>query len=182
MEFFDDTNIERAALYRLFSSLFTKEPGEETLLTIQEMFQMRFDETPSEIGADFFRLFQDRAGSLRPYESLYNYPFGDKPRTWGTVTEKIQERYHAAGVMIDEETGLIPDHISAELSFMSYLIENGLADEQEEFLKDHLVVWIPGFCEDLKETAQTTFYREVADLLKEFVLSDQEEFETDEGE
>ena len=178
MTLIDDDNYERSALYKLFSSLFMQEPPEETLVTMRGMFQMKFEETASEIGKDFRHLFQEPAGHLQPYESLYSYPLGDKPRLWGKVTKEIQERYRSAGLMIDDAIHLIPDHISAELLFMSYLIEQGLTDRQTSFLEDHLLAWIPEYCTELQKHAYTTFYKEVAELLKEFVSSDYEEFES----
>ncbi|HTR45173.1 MAG TPA: hypothetical protein VMH06_05630 [Thermodesulfovibrionales bacterium] len=36
MDYFDDSGSERAALYRLFASLFMQEPSEETLFTIRQ--------------------------------------------------------------------------------------------------------------------------------------------------
>ncbi|MGD0885031.1 MAG: molecular chaperone TorD family protein [Thermodesulfovibrionales bacterium] len=178
MNLIDDDNYERASLYKLFSSLFMQKPSEEALVTMRGMFQMKFEETVSEIGKDFGYLFQEPAGHLPPYESLYSYSLGDRPRFWGKVTEEIQECYRSAGLIIDEEIHLIPDHISAELLFMSYLIERGLTDRQRSFLEDHLLAWIPEYCTELRKHAYTTFYREVAELLKNFVSSDYEEFES----
>ncbi|HXX57186.1 MAG TPA: molecular chaperone TorD family protein [Thermodesulfovibrionales bacterium] len=173
---------ERASLYRLFSSLFVKEPDEELLVSMKSMFKMAFDDTEREIREDFGYLFLGHAGHLQPYESLYNYALGDRPRLWGTATGEVQGLYHSAGVMIDEEIDLIPDHVSAEFLFMSYLIENGLREEQRRFLDDHLFAWIPAYCDEMQKHARTTFYREVAGLLKEFVSSDSQELDDSGGE
>jgi len=179
---YDNDNFERASLYKLFSTLFMREPNEELLISMKAMFAMKFDETEREIGQDFRTLFHDPKGHLQPYESLYNYAPGDRPRLWGKTAGEVQEIYQSAGIMIDEEINLIPDHLSAELLFMSYLIENGLAEEQELFLVNHLLAWIPEYCDELQRHARTTFYREVAGLLKEFMSSDSEEFHHGEGE
>jgi TorA maturation chaperone TorD len=178
VDLIDEDNYERASLYKLFSSLFMQEPTEEVLETLKEIFQMKFDETTDEIGKDFRHLFQKPAGHLAPYESLYSYPLGDRPRLWGKVTEKVQECYRSAGLMIDEEIHVIPDHVSAELLFMSYLIDQGLTDRQKSFIEDHLLTWMPAYCDELQEHARTTFYKEVAEMLKEFLSSDYEEFES----
>ena len=79
------------------------------------------------------------------------------------------------GLTIDEEISLIPDHISAELFFMSYLIENRFLKEQKYFMEKHLLQWIPAYCEELNKQASTTFFKEVSMLLKEFIITDYEE-------
>ncbi len=73
---------------------------------------------------------------------------------------------------MDEEINLIPDHISAEMPFMSYLIKNGISELQKKFLEDHLVKWIPEYCNELQKYAGTVFYKEIANILKEFILSE----------
>lgn len=75
---------------------------------------------------------------------------------------------------MDEDISLIPDHISAELFFMSYLVENGLSGLQQRFLEDHLSKWIPEYCGEVQKHAGTNFYKEIANILKEFILSEHE--------
>lgn len=171
----NDKDIERAGLYKLFSSLFMKEPTEEILVQLKEMFQMKFNETPEEIKADFASLFLSPDIHLSPHESLYNYPLGETPRLWGRATEEVQAFYRSAGLMIDEEVDLIPDHAGVELLFMSFLVENNLIDRQGAFMGDHLMRWIPDYCDEIEKHARTTFYKELAILLREFVVSDYEE-------
>jgi TorA maturation chaperone TorD len=89
-----------------------------------------------------------------------------------TVVAELQAFYSSAGLIIDEEANLAPDHISTELSFMSYLIENGFAEYEQLFLKNHLTLWVPLFCDDMHEHAQTSFYKDAANLLKEFISSE----------
>lgn len=174
IDYFGNEEAERAALYKLFASVLMREPDEETSMSVKAMLGSEFTETQKEIAEDFRGLFRDH---LRPYESLYNYPLGDRPRLRGRAAEKVQEIYRSAGLVIDEEIDLIPDHLSVELLFMSYLIERGLLDEQKSFLEEHLLQWVPAFCDEIKKHARTTFYREVADMLKELLSSDHDEFE-----
>lgn len=177
MEFFyDDDELERANFYRLFSSLFIRDPADQTLIEIEDIFGLKFHDTANEIRADFTHLFSEPAGHLPPYESLYNYPLWDKPRLWGKATEEVQRFYQLSGIVIDEETDLIPDHISAELLFMSYLIDNGYIEHQKRFLQNHLFAWIPLYCDEVKRQAQTSFYKQIASLLREFIVIECEEF------
>jgi TorA maturation chaperone TorD len=173
--FYDNVeDIERAELYRLFAGLFINEPSDEIVIQLKDIFQMKFADSPQEIRMDFARIFLGPDGRLIPCESLYNYPLGDRPRLWGKAAEEVQASYISAGVVMDEETGLIPDHISAEMLFMSYLIENGISELQKKFLEDHLVKWIPEYCSELQKYAGTGFYKEIANILKEFILSEHE--------
>jgi len=176
VKFYDDAgDIERAELYRLFAGLFIYEPSDETAAHVKEILQLKSIEPPQQIRMDFVRIFSAPTAQLMPYESFYNYPLGDIPRLWGRAAEDVQTFYLSTGLMFDEGIEFIPDHISAELFFMSYLIENGILDLQKVFLEMHIVKWMPEFCDDLHKHAGTIFYKEVADMLKEFILSEAEE-------
>lgn len=174
MELYDEQT-ERARLYKLFSSLFMKEPDEEVLAQIREMFRMKFDDTPGEIAADFAGLFLSPDIHLSPHESLYNYSLDETPKLWGRAAGEVQAFYRSAGLMIDEEAALVPDHVAVELLFMSYLVENNLIEQQKAFMEDHLIQWLPDYCDEVEKHARTTFYKELAVLVKEFVVSDHDE-------
>lgn len=173
MAIMDEEEIERSELYKLFASLFSREPSDELIYQFKEMFQMRFTEPPEIIRMEFMSLFSGHR--LSPHESLYNYPPHELPRLWGRATEEVVAFYNSVGLTIDDEISLIPDHISAELFFMSYLIENRFLKEQKSFMEEHLLQWIPAYCEEISRQASTTFFREAAMLLKEFIITDYEE-------
>jgi TorA maturation chaperone TorD len=178
MEFLrSDEEIERAELYKFFAGLFMQEPSDEIITQAKEMFQLEFDDTFQEIRFDYSHLFKIPDGHLIPCESLYNYLNEDKKGLWGVKPEDVQSFYNSAGLIMDEETDLMPDHISLEFLFMSYLINNGLIELQKKFLKNHLGRWVPSYCDLLKDHAQTDFYKEIAEVLKEFILFEVEEFE-----
>lgn len=172
MAILDEEDIERAELYKLFATLFSQELTDELIYQFKEMFQMSFTEPPQMIRIEFKNLFSK---SLPPHESLYNYPSHETPRLWGKATEEVEAFYNSVGLTIYEEIDLIPDHISAELSFMSYLIENKLVKEQKAFMEKHMLLWIPVYCDELAKHATITFFKEVAFLLKEFIITDYEE-------
>jgi TorA maturation chaperone TorD len=179
VEIYGDEDTERAELYKLFSELLMAEPSEETVLQAKEIFQMKFDTPSDEIRKDFARIFLSPDLHPAPYESLYNFSVGEKPGLWGKATGEVSACYEAAGLTLDEETALIPDHLALELLFMHYLIQNGLGEKQKMFLKEHLL-WVNEYCEEVKKHAATAFYKEVAKILKEFILSEQNRYETGE--
>jgi TorA maturation chaperone TorD len=175
MEFNNDYDIERAELYRLFANLFMIEPSADMIAQMKDIFQMESEDSLQDISADFAHIFLGPDKHLPPYESLYNYPLGEKPGLWRKAAEDVQAFYRASGLMMSDELNLIPDHLSAELFFMSYLIENGLIEQQKRFLEEHPMKWIPEYCDEMHKQANTDFYKEVANLLKEFISSDYEE-------
>lgn len=175
-----DEDIERSELYRFFAGLFMQEPSDEIIMQAKDMFQLEFDDTFQEIRNDYNHLFSIPDGHLIPCESFYKYPVVEKGRLWGVVAEDVESFYSSTGLMIDEETNLMPDHISVEFLFMSYLIDNRLKGLQKRFLKEHIGLWVPGYCDMLKDHANTGFYKEVADVLKDFILFEIEEFESGE--
>ena len=46
-------------------------------------------------------------------------------------------------------------------------------DVQKRFLEDHLVRWVPGFCDKVEDQASSSFYREMASLTKAFLQFEQ---------
>jgi TorA maturation chaperone TorD len=59
---------------------------------------------------------------------------------------------------------------------MSYLVEHGFIELQKSFLEGHLFTWVSEYCNEVQKHAQTTFYKDVAVLLKEFIFTECEEF------
>lgn len=172
-QFVNEEARSKAELYRLLGSLFFEAPAEKVLRELEGIRNFPIEETAIEIAEDFHGLFAHN--TVPNCESFYVYPLGDKPRHWGTTTEEVRLFYQEAGLVIDEEMPVIPDHISAELFFMSWLVENEFLDEQEEFLEMHLSKWVPVFCDEVRDYAKTDFYKRVAILLKELVSSDYED-------
>lgn len=130
---------------------------------------------------DYTRLF---LGPIQPLAS----PYGS---TWlKTVAETdenlppaVLELYSAGGFEIDEEFRELPDHVAVELEFLYLLTfnknhadaagstEEAVATEllQRRFLSEHLGAWIGPFAASVKASAETDFYRELADFAERFV-------------
>ena len=80
------------------------------------------------------------------------------------------------------------DHVAVEFDFMSNLckwasqtiqkrdVENALAylNLQNEFLRDHILRWVPDLCKKLDDAASISFYKALAHLTLGFVTLDNE--------
>jgi TorA maturation chaperone TorD len=101
----------------------------------------------------------------------------------------VERWYHRAGLLIAPGHPRVPDHAALELQFMQHLCdrETGALARgahqtarawraiQHAFLRHHLWVWFPQFCQRLQQPTVHRFYRCLAQLalaLLEADLSD----------
>ncbi len=116
-----------------------------------------------------------------PYESVY---VDDETRVMTEATERVQAEYHEAGVDIDLNEPA--DHIAAELEFVFLLVATEVEaleagkfeaaeqhlERQYEFLSEHLGRWVSEIAENIRENADTEFYRALGDETQRFVEAD----------
>lgn len=130
---------------------------------------------------DFSKLF------IGPY-TLFAAPYGsiyleDGRHIMGKSTLDVRRRYIEAGLDVSRDFKDPPDHITAELEFMHYLIfkeiealskseKESAADfiqKQQSFLEDHLMKWVPTFAGNIIEHAATRFYQNLAKATEMFL-------------
>ena len=118
-----------------------------------------------------------------PYASIY---LEDDRLVWGNTTVEALEIYREAGLKVSDDFRDVPDHIAAELEFVSYLISSQLkASEksdnerlskmlsiQDRFLADHLLKWSISFFDMVTESTGSTFYRESSALARKFMKAE----------
>jgi TorA maturation chaperone TorD len=168
---FDTNNSERSEAYRVLADLFFKPPDHDLLMTVREDFELESKETEFEIVQDFNDLFLYPDGRVLPLESSF-------VRGSNIITVDEVTRFYAdAGLTIEDEFQFMPDHISLEFLFMSYLIETGKTEIQEDFLDEHILNWVPAFCEEAAKHAKTKFYREITELASQFVSKEFQGYE-----
>lgn len=135
---------------------------------------------------DFARLFIGPYRLLAPpYGSVY---LENSRSIMGRSTLEVIRLYNQAGLDIAPAYKEAPDHISAELEFMYFLIFNAirllerqdvdqlepLIVHQRDFVKNHLGSWVPEFLQIVKAEAQTDFYRHLADATGYFIAEERE--------
>jgi len=157
---------ERAESYRILADIFFAPPDAERLESIREDLGLDSKEEKEEVVADFDSLFISPGGDLPPLESLH---------AEGTnIADSVTGFYYGTGLTFDEEYETLPDHISLEFLFMSYLIDIDNRELQQKFLEQHIANWVPYYCEKVMKHAKTLFYREIAEITKDFIDNEYE--------
>lgn len=162
---------ERSEAYRILADLYSKPPEEERVNEIKQDLELRSAEDVEAIRTDFHFLFAFPGGRVPPVESLF---LGRSGTTHGSP---VTDFYAEADLSIEDESEMLPDHISLEFLFMSYLVDIGNIELQGRFLGEHLMNWVPYYCEDVKGEARTLFYKEVAGITADFLDSEYENFD-----
>lgn len=196
-EKFSDLNNNRSSTYAFFSRIFGKEVNNEIIANmlgddfigyirdikgsqhgsemaegakmlekyLSAIDEKDIDKVIEELSVDYARLFL-LAGGVHPYESVH---LGKEGLVMEKPWEEVREAYRKAGLAKGEKEKEPEDHIAMELAFMSYLCDEEEFRTQKEFLDEHLLKWIPKFCDDVAQKAESEFYRGIAKLTKGFL-------------
>lgn len=183
--------IDRALLMQMKAMTFPSEAGEPSLTGGYRMLRDYLDQVDessncsgiTDLAADYAKIFLaagiSQGSAAFPYESVYTSP--------GRIImqdawEAVRKSYESAGLIKSGATsGLFEDHISLELEFMAFLCEEARRDpdssdwliKQREFLRDHLLNWVPAFTADVDQYADTLFYKAIAKITVGFLRFDQ---------
>jgi TorA maturation chaperone TorD len=88
--------------------------------------------------------------------------------------------YKQCGLEVAEEHEGMPDHLVAELEFLSFLCRWATDKEIRRFIEDHLD-WIPLLREEFKEFHPHPFYRSALEVLILFLNKKKERLEVEES-
>lgn len=161
-------------------------PVEVDLPEISEGYRMlncflehRTGNTLTDLAVDYARIFLGAGATgnrTYPYESVYTSP--DR-LVMQDARDQVLKLYREEGLgRAEEEFNEPEDHIALELEFMAYLCQkttealkdgnNGCAlgylQKQKDFIEEHLIPWVPPFCNDVQRLAQGDFYKAVAKI------------------
>ena len=130
----------------------------------------------------YTRLFLVNPGGVcPPYASHYLAPHAP-----ARVMAEVEQAYARAGLAVPSSLNEPPDHISAELEFMSLLcaeeaaawrrrkLRDGLQrlDSEAGFLDQHLLPWFPEFSSEVAKQDGGGFYTVVTDAARAFLVHD----------
>jgi TorA maturation chaperone TorD len=118
-----------------------------------------------------------------PYESFYLDPQG---QARGIIAGQLEAEYTNAGLAMASSLQDMPDHISVELEFMSFLCAGEVkarettneADNmqvrirQRAFLNEHLVRWFPQFARRITDAAPESLYSVITATAYAFLRHD----------
>jgi len=146
--------------------------GEGNIKNLDELYEKLVDEyTHLFIGP--YKL------PVQPYESMWiANMMGGEPLL------NVKEVYRKAGISKSKNYPEPEDHIAFELRFMHHLCEEVSSESkdveqildsigfQKTFLNDHLLKWIPNFCDALYNYEKSDFYKGIAKITKGFISMD----------
>lgn len=132
---------------------------------------------------EFTRLFIGPGPHISAHESVFAEMDGGSSSLWGRKTVEVKNFIETAGLGYQPEFTGIPDHISVELEFMQKLTaweaekwaqQDRKSAEysstvQKMFLEQHLLCWLPQFCDAVIEQAELPFYRSMAELTRNYL-------------
>jgi putative dimethyl sulfoxide reductase chaperone len=149
---------------------------------------MPLNEVKTVLGVDRTRLLRGLKPGYSPpppYESVY---LGSENQPLVQAGAAVVRTYASAGVVLPEEVRDQPDFIGIELDFMRHLCKKEAdawldrdreeatraMERQQNFLEEHITLWIPRFCDVMFQESRNNFYRGIARMTKGFVSDEAE--------
>lgn len=136
-----------------------------TLSNLMENFLREYEKNSKELQSTYVSLFDSECGEIiPPYEGAYFDSFL-KPY----VIISVEREYIKDGLICSSE--FLPDHISCEFEFMSFLLLEGKYYRASEFFGRHIVNWVPKFVGKLKDSTES-IYAEIGSFVDRFIKSE----------
>ncbi len=162
-------------------------PGQLTLRNFFLSIQGKeLDQIVTALAAEYASLFLSVGRKpVFPYESVYTSP---EHLMMQQARDEVRQEYLREGLNRVESFKEPEDHIALELEFMGYLCQkasDAIAQEdwavgraylthQQRFLDQHLLNWVPQFCEDTLNAAASDFYKGIAQWMRDFLMVEKE--------
>ncbi len=142
------------------------------------------DKLLEDLAVEYARLFLGPDKHISPHESIHHQrDDGDWGTHWGGSTVDVKKFIETAGFEYKPEYTGMPDHISVELDFMkeaarreAQAIEENdwegalyCQKMEKKFICDHLMKWIPAFCDRIISQSELSFYGDLAEVTKDFI-------------
>jgi len=156
---------------------------------IDDLMQKPESELLEDLAVEYSYLFLGPGKHISPHESVHHQrEDGQWGKLWGVSTVEVKRFIEATGLSYNEEFKGLPDHISVEFEFMQQLTlreekawkeDPGQAQAcrqvEKRFIEEHLICWVPSFCEKVIEETESLFYRAMAALTRSFIALEMEE-------
>jgi TorA-specific chaperone len=131
--------------------------------------------------ATYVRLFINTLGGISAplYHSCYLQVerTDASPVIMGETAVYMKQRFESKGLSIADTINEPPDHLSIEIEYLYFLLQNGWEKQDNNYLaeavsfaKTFMLPWVSLFCDRLSDEQDSSFYSHAAVLLK-FILS-----------
>lgn len=148
-----------------------------------KFFGLSEEKLIEDLAVEYARLFVGPGQHISPHESVHLKNEEGGGLLWGEATAKVKKFIESSGFEYRSDYHGMPDHIGVEFEFMAEIAKQEAEAWEEEdwdrarhclkiekrFLDEHLVQWVPLFCEEIISYAELPFYREMGKLTKKFI-------------
>ena len=152
---------------------------------IEKAKEISKNKLQEELAVDWTKLFRGVKpgyGPRPPLESIYL----DSPTETGDVMSEIADEYSRAEANLNPRTADRPDYIGMELDFLRLLTEkealmwkSGNREyavrylrQQKSFLDQHVMRWVPSFCDAASDHTSTSFFKGVIHFTRGYLNLD----------
>lgn len=147
------------------------------------------DELKTKVNVERTRLFRGVKpgyGPLPPYESVYSSHNKQDSEIDTYPIAAVAKAYADADVVLPTEHYDQPDYIGFELDFMRHLCAKESAAweagdtaqaldfiaKEQSFLHDHLVQWVPRYCDEMRKDARLDLYQGIARITQGLLIDE----------
>ncbi len=138
----------------------------------------RINEYLEDLTFEYTRLFiGPKNPPAVPYASFY---LSETPALMTEETIMVRKRYLEAGMAVKDLYSMPDDYLGIELEFLYYLTQKIIQDFEEgrrqeasrnlelrdDFLREHMRLWVPIFSDKVLENTKEDFYRGAAHILR----------------
>ena len=184
------TEITRELLHNIKKQEFLSVLSDMGAELENDFLQKNEDELIEDLAVEYARLFIGPDKHISPHESIHHDTGdGDCGQFWGRSTVEVKKFVETAGLEYKPDYTGMPDHISIEFEFMQQAAKREAQAREENdsdgllyclkmekmFIEEHLLEWIPIFCDKVISEAELPFYREIAKVTKNFMEFEKEE-------
>ncbi|QGA54027.1 hypothetical protein GFS03_05290 [Sulfolobus sp. E5-1-F] len=134
-------------------------PYYDILKQIIQLTESYYDKVATEFTSCFINDYKHV--KCPPYESWYR-----EKTVYGISAQRVLEEYTKYGIYPKKQ---LPDHISAELEFVSFLLFIGQEEEARRFIREHIVSWVPKLIEDILENSKGECTKLLGTAFKQFL-------------
>lgn len=182
---------ERVGLYSLLRALYTYpltqtvldavaqlqvEPESPLAAGVEQMQTALRAATLDELNIEMTRLME--GPGLTPAPPYASYYLNNR-QLMGPSAVAARQVYLQWQAVPAAETRLPDDHIALELGFMAHLAQRAVDGDKtalvaaRDFLRQHLLPWLPRFCDALAKAGPASFFSGLAHLTRTAVQADQ---------